>query len=252
LNKALSEISYQSKADGIWLNYSFNPTIELEASCLEFEIEYTYLIDHVEIKATTMVHNAKGLIDGYLLLIPIIRKNKPQIIFTMRLGSKPDKHFIHTWEEVAEALWESMKKRHRAKKIHRLKLLHDTTSNQGKLGLFDWNIVTNQLSLSDGWKAQLGYKPNEINSAFETWESKLHPEDKDRAIKIIEDSLASKSSEYFLEHRLKHKQGHYVWIRSMATVFYDEEKQPIRMVGAHVDLTEVKQKESQLVFFKTR
>ncbi|MGH1461976.1 MAG: sensor domain-containing protein [Neptuniibacter sp.] len=245
LNKALSEIAYQSKAESIWLNYSFNPKIELDDSCLGFEIEYSYLIDHVEIKATTIVHKAKGVINGYLLLIPIIRKNKPQIIFTMRLFSKPDTHFIHTWEEVAEALWESMKKRHRAKKIRRFELLQQTTTQKSGVGVFDWDLKHDTVSFSDTWKSQLGYEPQEIEGGFQEWQSRLHPQDLKRSLDTITHCITNKETDYYLEHRLQHKSGNYVWIRSMATVFY-EGGEATKMIGVHIDLTEVKAKEGQV------
>ena len=83
-------------------------------------------------------------------------------------------------------------------------------------------------------------------TAFQEWETRLHPEDRDRAFATLDEYLAGKRAAFVLEHRLRHKDGSYRWILSRGVAVRDETGKPVRMAGSHVDLTERRQAEQAL------
>lgn len=108
-------------------------------------------------------------------------------------------------------------------------------------GLWDWNLVTNEVFLGPNYKKQLGYKDDELENSSKTWEKLMFDDD----LKVMDDKLKkhvdSGGKEPFrMVARYTHKDGHTVKILCRGMVIeWDENKKPIRMVGSHVDLTDI-------------
>jgi PAS domain S-box-containing protein len=114
-----------------------------------------------------------------------------------------------------------------------------------RVGLWDWDLRTDEVYFSPEWKFQIGYREDEIGSSFNEWQSRVHPDDLDDALDRMRAFIANPSSKYNTEFRLRHRDGSYVWILSQAALLFDEQGVPIRMLGSHVDVTEQRQGEGQ-------
>ncbi|MGH7382312.1 MAG: PAS domain-containing protein, partial [Candidatus Methylomirabilales bacterium] len=114
------------------------------------------------------------------------------------------------------------------------------------IGLWDWDLRTNDVFLSPEWKRQLGYEDHEIPSRYEEWESRLHPEDRHRTLATLKATHTRPSPDYEVEFRLRHRDGSYRWILARAALICDADGMPIRMLGAHVDITGRKHAETAL------
>jgi len=115
-----------------------------------------------------------------------------------------------------------------------------------RIGHWDWDSQTDEMYFSPEWKRQLGYEGHEIHNRFEEWESRLHPDDRQRTIKAVEDYIADRRADYAVEFRLRHKDGSYRWIYTRAEKQLDDTGKPYRVFGCHVDITERKQAEETL------
>ena len=113
-------------------------------------------------------------------------------------------------------------------------------------GIWDWDLVTGQMYFSPRWKEMLGYANEEIGDRFHEWETRIHPDDHDRALAAIRDYFGKKNPSFELEHRLRHKDGSYRWILSRGVAVWDENNKPKRMAGSHQDLTERRHAEQAL------
>jgi PAS domain S-box-containing protein len=113
-------------------------------------------------------------------------------------------------------------------------------------GIWDWDIKTGKVYFSPRWKSILGYADHEIENDFSEWASRLHPDDRERALQTVDDYLKGLSADYELEHRLKHKDGSYIWILARGAAVRNEKGQPHRMAGSHIDITSRKKSEQLL------
>lgn len=113
-------------------------------------------------------------------------------------------------------------------------------------GVFDWNIKTDDVFYSDQFKAMLGYKAEDFKGHVDDFISRLHPEDKKRVQEYVELYIGGQLSEYSNTFRMQHKSGRWIWINSRAQLLYDKSGEPLRIVGAHTDITAFKDYESRL------
>lgn len=113
-------------------------------------------------------------------------------------------------------------------------------------GLFDWNLTTNEIYYSPGWKRMLGYHEDELPDDFSVWEKLTDPEDAKRSWKMQQDLVTGKRSRFELEFKMQHKDGRWVDILSRAACIFDDAGNAIRIVGTHVDITHRKIAEKEL------
>ncbi len=121
-----------------------------------------------------------------------------------------------------------------AKTKERLELaIHGTND-----GIFDWNIVENTHYLSPRWKSILGYADDELPSEHATFESLLHPEDKERVLIHLYDYINGIEPEYSTLFRMLHKDGSSRWILARGKAIRDKNGKAIRFAGSHIDVHE--------------
>lgn len=108
------------------------------------------------------------------------------------------------------------------------------------VGLWDWNLTTNEVYFSPEWKMQLGYPDHELQNQFAEWETRLHPEDHSIAMEAVRDYLNGTRPTFKLEFRLRHKKGSWRWIYAQAHAERDSAGKPLRMMGCHLDITDQK------------
>jgi hypothetical protein len=113
-------------------------------------------------------------------------------------------------------------------------------------GIWDWNILKDEVYFSDRWKKMLGYEEDEIKNEFNEWESRLHPEDKERVLHQVNLAFQNKNYSYEVELRLKCKNGHYKWILARGKVLVWQEDKPVRMAGTHTDISLRKEMEDKI------
>lgn len=142
-----------------------------------------------------------------------------------------DKEILHVlWREISEQKELELQNSYLKE---RMELAFDGSRD----GLWDWNLIDNSVYFSPRWKEMLGYKDDELENSFEAWKSRVHPDDLEEAMEDIELNLDATKDIYENKHRLRHKDGHWVWIYDRGKVQFDVDGKPIRMIGTHTDLT---------------
>ena len=108
-------------------------------------------------------------------------------------------------------------------------------------GIWDWNLTDDSVYFSSRWKEILGFSEEELANDFNSWESRIHPDDLVEVMSNIQDNIDGKT-EYFQNiHRLKHKDGHWVWVLDRGKGLFDEQGNITHMVGTHTDISEDKE-----------
>ncbi len=118
-------------------------------------------------------------------------------------------------------------------------------------GIFDWNITTGQVFYSQQFFRILGYSRDSFVGNVEDFEALLHPDDAPKVWQYVERYLSGELSEYSNTFRMKGEHGRWVWINSRAKAIFDREGKPVRMVGAHTDITYMKEYQEKLKEEKT-
>jgi PAS domain S-box-containing protein len=114
-------------------------------------------------------------------------------------------------------------------------------------GFWDWNVPTGHVKFSRRWGSMLGYDLGELEPHVSTWERMVHPDDLGNATASVEAHLRGETALYECEHRVRHKDGRWVWILDRGKVVErDAQGNPERMAGTHTDITERKQAEEAL------
>lgn len=117
------------------------------------------------------------------------------------------------------------------------------SSNQAK---WEWNLNTNEVDFSYNWFGMLGYDNNEFEHKFETWESKVHPDDFEPTKEKLNQYINGISDKYEGVFRMKHKLGHYIWIKYSAIMMRNNFGVPEKIIGTHIDISEIKTKRLNL------
>ncbi len=116
------------------------------------------------------------------------------------------------------------------------------------VGLWDWNVRTGELQYNERWAEMIGYTMEELSpTSIDTWRNLVHPDDRVRSDVLLRRHFTGELPVYECEERMKHKDGHWVWILDRGAVsHWDEEKNPVRMAGTHLDITDRKRSEEML------
>ncbi len=113
-------------------------------------------------------------------------------------------------------------------------------------GLYDWDLVKNEIYYSPRWKSMLGYKDDELPNDFSIWKDLFVATDQAQSWSVMSEFLNGSRDNFNLELKMRHKDGHWVDILSRAYAVRDEEGTAIRMVGTHLDVTELKNKQAMI------
>jgi PAS domain S-box-containing protein len=117
------------------------------------------------------------------------------------------------------------------------------------LGIWDWNILESTFHWDEKMHELYGLSQEDDKDKFELWTESLHPEDKDRIIQELQDSLTSDGN-YSSIFRIIRKSGELVYIKGDGLILKDKEGVPYRMIGVNRDITEKTLAENKLKEYK--
>ncbi|OAV44605.1 PAS domain-containing protein [Lewinella sp. 4G2] len=122
--------------------------------------------------------------------------------------------------------------------------IFDFLQNSSLDGLWYWDLENREQEWMNArfWET-LGYDPAEMPHLASAWQGIINQEDLAGAIERVGQHLADPSVPYDQVVRYRHKDGHTVFIRCRGMAIRDENGQPTRLLGAHIDITQEKEKE---------
>ena len=119
--------------------------------------------------------------------------------------------------------------------------------NAGNIGVWDWNIETDEVYIDPHLKAILGYKDEDIPNTINGWNELVHPHDIDWVKKQRNDHLKEEQGNpYQVEYRLLDKEGNTKWFLICGSTIHNQENKPLRMMGTCFEITENKRLENEL------
>jgi len=119
--------------------------------------------------------------------------------------------------------------------------------NGANLGLWEWQLATDMRTIDGRAAAMLGYVPGELALASGEWRTLVHPDDGEALDRALAQHLNDRSRPYEAEYRMRHRNGHWVWLQSRGKVVdraLDGSAQ--RMVGTLMDISARKLAEAEI------
>ena len=117
------------------------------------------------------------------------------------------------------------------------------------LGMWDWDMQHNVIRINDLFIQMLGYSTEDFKDhilTFKQWKALTHPKDFIDTLKLFTSHVNKKTELYESVFRMKHKNGEWVWILARGKVLAWSNDKPIRALGTHLDITEIKTTELKL------
>lgn len=200
--------------------------------------DYRYLADQFNLKSCWS--------------LPIIN-SQGQVLATVaayhRTPSKPTDEELSVLERVGNLLRiiiENKNAEARIRASHERYLLVTRVTNDV---VWDWDILNNDtMHWDDGFYALFGYRPALIRKSTGFWESCLHPDDKERVVKRLDQFIGDNRSRIWEdEYRFRKANGEYALVHDRGFLIFDHEGKINRMVGSMQDITEKRELEKQLL-----
>ncbi|MBI4926143.1 MAG: sensor domain-containing diguanylate cyclase [Anaerolineae bacterium] len=114
-------------------------------------------------------------------------------------------------------------------------------------GIWYWDLEDPAVEwLSPRFWQVLGYDPEDKKHLASEWQDLINPDDLQVALKNFNDHCADPKHPYDQIVRYTHKNGSTVWVRCRGIAIRDSSGKPIRMLGAHNDITDLKNAEMEL------
>lgn len=117
-----------------------------------------------------------------------------------------------------------------------------------RLGVWDWNMETGETVFDARWAEIVGYDLADLEPVtIDTWERLTHPEDLAASQASIEAHAAGETEFYDVECRMRHRDGHWVWVRDRGRIVTrDGDGKPLRMTGTHEDISALRASREQV------
>ncbi|QIR35340.1 response regulator [Tolypothrix sp. PCC 7910] len=111
-------------------------------------------------------------------------------------------------------------------------------------GIWEWNIQTGKVVWSEHLERLYGITPGSFEGTYEAWERRIHPDDRNTVVEILNRALAI-SSDYQVEYRILLPDGRVRWLGCWGRVFYQEAGKPLQIAGTAQDISDRKQVETE-------
>ncbi|MFT5314786.1 MAG: PAS domain S-box-containing protein [Candidatus Krumholzibacteriia bacterium] len=137
----------------------------------------------------------------------------------------------------------SIARRKRTANLERLSAALEASED----GAWDWDINNDSVIYNEAWTAMLGREPFSQPQTPKTWADLVHPDDLNDVMAETQRHLRGETDAISRELRLKHVDGHYMWILDRGKIIeWDADGLPLRMVGTHREITTRKKAELAL------
>ncbi|NQU71554.1 MAG: PAS domain-containing protein [Rhodospirillales bacterium] len=116
----------------------------------------------------------------------------------------------------------------------------------GGVGIWDWNLLTDELYIAPRLRNVLGYREGELGGDIEAWRLRVHPADRTDLQEAIDAHLLGRTEEIEVEHRMTHRKGGIRWFRFRARATRGPSGEAVRVAGTCTDVTAQKRIELEL------
>lgn len=105
-------------------------------------------------------------------------------------------------------------------------------------GIWDWDLQSGKVYYSPTWLQIVGFAEQARSNNFDGWSQLIHPDDLNTVLDHLNRHLDGQIPTYQQTHRIRHREGHYLWVLGQARCLRDSSGIPYRFVGTMTDITD--------------
>ena len=154
------------------------------------------------------------------------------------------KEFIGTFSDIDDRVRNEITFEHDSRRQGAVEMMMLEGSWSMDLTKYAIDDPTSPMVYSDQFKKILGYAPHsgDFPDVMQSWITKIHPDDVPAASALMAKQLSDPTGRvpFDMEYRIKHKDGHYVWVRASSYVVWSRDRQPLMAAGTILDISEQK------------
>lgn len=114
----------------------------------------------------------------------------------------------------------------------RLRIIAEVSAD----AIYDWDIEAGLTRWNHGMRTLFGYAGDTVQT-HQWWQERVHPDDKERVVKSVRSALEQKVDYWTEEYRYRRADGSVAHVIDRGYLIYDKDRNPLRMIGATVDIT---------------
>ncbi len=145
----------------------------------------------------------------------------------------PEKLYFITW------FMDISEEKNAIEELQKAKAENLSIIEGANLGTFQWNAQTGEQIINERWAEMIGYTIEELFPMnIKKWENFCHPDDFRRLKVVMDKSFQGKVDRYNFEFRMKHKDGRWIWVKSLSKInSWTSEGKPLLVSGIHENIT---------------
>lgn len=203
-----------------------------------------YVIDRLQLEALATEQPRSALGDGEWTALPCLGQQEPVVRMLEALQRTALLGLTDASGQLV-MLIERQQLQDQQLALEETQARFQLTMEVTNTGLWYWDLTTQAVSWSDQAYRQLGYTPDKPMS-LQVFQELMHPQDLQHTMREVMQSI-EQDDRFDVQFRLRHQQGHWVWIQGRGKVTSrDEQGQPLLMMGTHIDISPLKNIEQDL------
>ena len=112
--------------------------------------------------------------------------------------------------------------------------------------IWERDLENDALRWDENLESIFGYRRDEVASHLGWWRERVHPEDRARVEQTAADAIRGDAPGWSNEYRFRRKDGSWAWVASRCAIERDASGRARRAIGAMIDISKLKEAESQL------
>jgi PAS domain S-box-containing protein len=180
------------------------------------------------------------------IAFPITGDDSPHGVIEL-LGSEvpnPDKELLYTVGLIGDRLGQFADRRRAEMELRGAEERLRLATEAGRVGLLDWNVLTDEIRCSGAMSEIYGYPQGEFNPSYEEFLERVHPDDRGRVRSTLDAAVAA-GAPHELEFRIVRPAGDIRRVHAKGRVHSDEKGVFARVLGVSLDVTDQKQAEEE-------
>ena len=158
---------------------------------------------------------------------------------------EPDKDFLEMVGNIGAQLGQFMERKRAEDALRESEGRLQMALGAGQMGAWEWNLATNRVSWSTSLEAIHGLAPGTFGGQLEDFKRDIHPEDLETVLAQIEKTIVA-HDDLHITYRINRPDGVVRWVEGFGHVLLNTARQPVKLVGVCMDITERKHAEESI------